>query len=130
MSGILVVEDDPSVSRLVSVVLRSEGFHVRTARDGLDGLQQLKQEEADLVVLDLAMPNINRRDFVRIIRNMGLNCHLLIMSAFGAARAADELQADGALEKPFDPEDLVLEAERILSGGARPADPRGDNPSH
>jgi DNA-binding response OmpR family regulator len=115
MSTILVVEDDPSVARLVSFVLTSEGYSVRTARDGLEGLHQLEREVADLVVLDLSLPNIDGRTFVKIIRNLGIACHVLILSAFGAAVAADELHADGALEKPFDPEELIAEADRILA---------------
>jgi DNA-binding response OmpR family regulator len=126
MSRILVVEDDPSVCRLVSLILRSEGFDVTTARDGLDGLHQITEDEPDLVVLDLAMPNIDGRTFVTIVRRMGLHCNIMILSAFGASAAARELQVEGALEKPFDPEDLVREAERILHSAARdPPDGKG-----
>ncbi|HEY7270819.1 MAG TPA: response regulator [Dehalococcoidia bacterium] len=120
-----MVEDDPSVSRLVALVLRSEGFEVSTARDGLDGIHVVSREPPDLIVLDLSMPNIDGRTFVALMRRMGLHCHVLILSAYGAAEAAQELKVEGAIEKPFDPEDLVREAERILAS----AEPGTDSAS-
>jgi DNA-binding response OmpR family regulator len=86
MSRILVVEGDPSVCRLVALVLRSEGFEVSTARDGLEGLHQVTREPPDLVVLDLSMPNVDGRTFVTAVRHMGLRCQIMILSADGRIR--------------------------------------------
>lgn len=114
MTDILIIEDDAAVSRLVALVLTAEGYDIRTACDGFDGLEQLKRDQADLVVLDLAMPRLDGWTFVSIADRLGLRSRLMILSAFGAMKAADELHADGALSKPFDPEDLVREVGRIL----------------
>lgn len=121
MSSVLIIEDDPSVMRLVSIVLRSEGYEVRTARDGFDGLQQVRQGEPDLILLDLSMPNMDGRTFIQIARRMDVHSRMVILSAFGAGAAADELHADGSVSKPFDPEDLIREVERLMPAGEKTA---------
>lgn len=56
---ILVVEDDPSVQNLITMMLEGEGYEVITARDGLEGLVKIELQHPSLVILDLMMPNVS-----------------------------------------------------------------------
>ena len=59
---ILVVDDDPVSAHLIASTLKSQGFEVASASDGLDALVKIKQESPDLIVLDVVMPEINGYD--------------------------------------------------------------------
>src|SRR5258706_14863493 len=59
MSKILVVDDDPHIRELVGVFLRNEGFDVFEAGDGRQALARLESVKADLVILDVMMPNMD-----------------------------------------------------------------------
>jgi CheY-like chemotaxis protein len=65
------------------------------------------------------MPTIDGRAFVNISRGMGCRSLVLVMSAYDATTAAEELRADGALDKPFDLEKLLREVRRLLPSAVR-----------
>ncbi|MFC2032817.1 response regulator transcription factor [Chloroflexota bacterium] len=56
---ILVVDDDPDILDAVTMILESQGYEVVTARDGIEGLANLKAEEPDIMILDLLMPKMD-----------------------------------------------------------------------
>lgn len=56
---ILVVDDDPDILEAISMILESQGYQVVTARDGVEGLANLKAEKPDLMILDLLMPKMD-----------------------------------------------------------------------
>ncbi|HEV8435171.1 MAG TPA: response regulator, partial [Thermoanaerobaculia bacterium] len=58
-TGILVVEDDPAIRRLVRMVLQRRGYQVETAEDGVEAVLKLGIGEYDAVILDLMMPNLD-----------------------------------------------------------------------
>jgi DNA-binding response OmpR family regulator len=58
-SKILVVDDDPDILEAVALILESQGYEVVTARDGVEGLANLKAEQPDLMILDLMMPKMD-----------------------------------------------------------------------
>ena len=65
---ILVVDDDPIVIRLVKEILKTQGFIVETAKDGLDAMVMVKQDKPDLIVLDIMMPELNGYDVLRTLK--------------------------------------------------------------
>jgi len=106
--SVLVVDDEPPILRLMSVVLESEGFDVIATQDSQRALSLLNENTIpDLVVLDLNMPGIDGRSFFRTARQMGFSGPIVICSAYGAEAAQRELGADAAIGKPFDPAELV-----------------------
>ncbi|HEX5368131.1 MAG TPA: response regulator [Dehalococcoidia bacterium] len=111
---ILVIDDDRSVLRAIRLTLILDGFEVETASDGLEGLDQLNDADFDLVVLDLQMPGMDGRTCFREMRSRGYEMPVLIISAYGAETARAELQADGAVGKPFDPDMLVEKIRSLL----------------
>jgi DNA-binding response OmpR family regulator len=65
---VLVVDDDPVLVRLVKEILKSQGFTVETAKDGIDAMVMVKKEKPDLIVLDIMMPELNGYDVLRALK--------------------------------------------------------------
>jgi CheY-like chemotaxis protein len=107
MANVLVVDDEPAVVRLLRVLLASEGFQVLEALSGSDALGLVREHNPDLILLDLHMPVMDGRTLYRAVRDAGYRGLVFICSAFGAPQAREELGADGAIEKPYEPEHLV-----------------------
>jgi DNA-binding response OmpR family regulator len=114
VSTILVVDDDTAIVKLMSLVLRSEHFAVLEAGDGEQGLHVLHENRPDLILLDLNMPVMSGREFLPRAREEGFDGPVVVCSAYGAERAKKELGANAALEKPFDPEDLLALVDGLL----------------
>lgn len=113
--NILVVDDDEPLLRVIRLALVSEGFGVRTARDGIEALACLDSVQPDLIVLDLQMPRMDGPTFFRKMRTGGCAAPVLILSAYGVEEAMEELGAEGGVSKPFDPAELAQEVSRLLS---------------
>jgi two-component system alkaline phosphatase synthesis response regulator PhoP len=56
---ILVVDDDPEIREAITLILEANGYKVFTAQDGIDGLNKLKEDKPDLMILDLLMPRLD-----------------------------------------------------------------------
>ena len=56
---ILVVDDDPEIREAISLILEANGYKVVTAQDGIDGMNKLKEDKPDLMILDLLMPRLD-----------------------------------------------------------------------
>ncbi len=110
MQTILVVDDDRGIVRFLQLLLRLESFRVLSAFDGVDALCQLEEQEErpDLIVLDLAMPLMDGREFYHRARDAGYGGPVIVCSADGAGQACRELGAQKALPKPFDADELLL----------------------
>jgi CheY-like chemotaxis protein len=104
---ILIVDDDPAVVRLMSLLLKSEDFSVLEAHSGQQALSLLSVNEPDLIVLDLSMPGMDGRDFYPRARLLGYEGPIVVCSAYGAEAARRDLGAQASLEKPFDPDTLI-----------------------
>jgi CheY-like chemotaxis protein len=122
MSGdgtVLVIDDDEDVREIVAVALEAFGIRTRTARDGVDGLQQLKEGvRPSVVLLDLRMPSMNGEAFLRTLReSLGIrDVPVVVMSGDGdARRVAARLDTQGFLAKPVELPELVEVARRFVS---------------
>ena len=109
---ILVVDDDVAIRGLVRLVLEDEGYDVVEAENGASGLEVAEHHRPDLIVLDLAMPVMDGRTFFKRIR--ASRCRDVPVIVVSALTEGREVGADAALEKPFDPDALVAEVERLL----------------
>jgi len=119
MSKILVVDDDPHIRELVGVFLRNEGFDVYEAGDGRQALAQLETVKADLLILDVMMPNMDGWELARELsgasRNFGVP--ILMLTAKGETTQkikGFDLGADDYLVKPFEPLELVARVKALL----------------
>ena len=124
---ILVVEDDPSISDVVSTALRFQGHSVTQAVDGRDGLELATSEPVDLIVLDVMLPGIDGFEVCRRLREQGFAAPVLFLTAReetenrirGFATGGDDY-----LTKPFSVDELVLRVAAILRRTG-PDDPAG-----
>jgi two-component system OmpR family response regulator len=112
---VVIIDDDRSLLRLLRLIFEGSGFAVRTFQDATMALSDLDQDGADLIILDLEMPIMNGREFYKTLRGKGNGTPVLILSAYGARNAQLELGAEGSLAKPFEPDDLVEAANRLIT---------------
>ena len=117
MASILIVDDDQGIVRLMSRILEAERLTVFKAFNGEEGLAYLQdgQDAPDLILLDLAMPGMDGIEFYRRARADGYAGPVVVCSSYGAAAAKHELGAENALDKPFDPDELVAMVEAELA---------------
>lgn len=116
MATILVVDDDPHIRELVGVFLREEGFTVLEAADGREALALLETTRADLVILDIMMPNMDGWQLCRELREL-YDTPLLMLTAKGETSQkikGFQLGTDEYLVKPFEPLELVARVKALL----------------
>lgn len=111
---VLVVDDEPGISRIVRLMLESEGLSVEVRDSGATALEFVESKEVRLVLLDLNMPVMDGLEFFRQLRQRGFTTPVIIMSAHGARRAAREIGAEAYLDKPFMPADLIARIEKLM----------------
>lgn len=122
--SVLVVDDSPTLRKVVATILERNQFSVLTAEDGADALQKLEQYEIDLVLLDFVMPRMNGYQCCREIRANPRYDQLpvVLMSAKGEKMRGQFVTQTGAVDaitKPFDARALVAVIENALARGAR-----------
>ncbi len=122
-AGILVVEDDLDLLGLVEMLLQDAGYPVRTASNGLQALERTAEAMPGLILLDMRMPVMNGWEFARAFaQRYGRAAPIVVVPAAENARLrAEEIGADGWLEKPFDLDDVLATVERFLGPGPRAA---------
>ena len=89
---VLVVDDDPDIRLTLRQILRDEGLRVCEARNGLEALEKIAEEEPDLVLLDLIMPVIDGWEVLRILRKARRKLPIVIVSAVPADGCQDFIQ--------------------------------------
>jgi two-component system alkaline phosphatase synthesis response regulator PhoP len=119
MSKILVVEDDSSIRELLQYNLEREGFEVKTAPDGIKGLEEIETKWPDLIILDLMLPG---RDGLEIVRIMKSNSQLSAIPVIMLTAKSEEIDrilglemgADDYVTKPFSTREVVARIRALL----------------
>lgn len=113
---ILIIEDEPTINRIVSNYFIKEKYKVLSALDGFKGLQLFSIHKVDLVCLDIMMPNINGWDVAKTIRETS-NVPIIMMSALSEEEdvlKGYSLKVDDYITKPFNPKILVAKVNNLL----------------
>ena len=113
---ILVVDDDPNISRLVQLYLEKEGFQVKTAARGDDAVNEFTRLPPDLMVLDVMLPGMDGYQVLKSVRKSSTIPVLMLTArdeTFDKVLGL-ELGADDYLTKPFDPKELVARVKAVL----------------
>jgi two-component system OmpR family response regulator len=116
MSKILVVDDEPNIRELARVFLHNEGLDVYEASDGVEALSKLEGLKADLVILDIMMPNMDGWELCRQLRAV-YDFPILMLTAKGETSQkikGFQLGTDDYLVKPFEPLELVARVKALL----------------
>lgn len=113
---ILVVEDERSISEVVSLYLTSSGYQVQVAYDGKAALAALTQQKPDLVILDLMLPGIDGWEIARRLRAEGETPIIMLTARReeGDRILGLEMGADDYVMKPFSPQELVSRVRAVL----------------
>lgn len=108
---VLIVEDSPSVRRLIEISIRPLGVEILSAGDGLAGLELARAQVPDVILLDIGLPGIDGWEVLSEIRSDPHTEHIgvIIVTAHAqpeVAAAAERRGADGFITKPFRPAEL------------------------
>jgi len=132
---ILIVDDEERIVNFLKSKLKASGYEVLTASNGLEGLEQAKAQEPDLIVLDLLMPKMDGLEMLKELRSFSV-VPVIILTAKGAdvdRIKGLQLGADDYLPKPFNPDELVARIEAVrrrLEPGERLKTPEVLNLGH
>ena len=118
---VLVIEDSPSVRRLIEVCLRVLDVNVSSAVDGISGLDQIGETEPHVVVLDIGLPGLDGWEVLSRMRENPTSAEVkvLVLTAHAQPEMADRAAQGGAdafMTKPFRPIDLRVQVEKLLAG--------------
>jgi two-component system, OmpR family, alkaline phosphatase synthesis response regulator PhoP len=119
LTSLLIVEDDPEISRLLADFMRPEGFEVECADSGKAMDAVLQRMRPDLVVLDLMLPHVDGLEVCRAIRSNPQSAAVPIIMLTARSEESDrivglELGADDYVAKPFGPNELVARVRALL----------------
>lgn len=108
--NVLIIEDDPAISRLLELELRHRGMHVDVTADGLSGLNLADQQRHDLILLDILLPALDGERLLAKLRRQGIMTPVIMLTARDSDR--DKIRnldvgADDYLTKPFNIDELV-----------------------
>ncbi|MFL6428323.1 MAG: response regulator transcription factor [Acidobacteriaceae bacterium] len=118
---ILVVDDEPQITRVLRASLASSGYEVTLARDGIEALDAFRQSAPDLVITDLSMPNMDGIELTRAIRQMS-DTPVIVLSVREQETmkvAALDEGADDYVTKPFSMQELLARVRAHLRKVAR-----------
>jgi two-component system, chemotaxis family, chemotaxis protein CheY len=110
--SVLTVDDSPAIREMLAYVLKSAGYRVTEAEDGMDGLQRALANSFDLVITDQSMPKMDGITLVKALRALPQysGVPILLLTTESSDPMKDEGRAAGAtgwLVKPFDPNKLL-----------------------
>jgi len=119
--NILVVDDELEICKLLRRILEKEGYGVSIASDGLQALDKLNNENFDLIVADVLMPNISGTVLLELLKQRGKDVPVILITGY----PSDELEqyaqkaADAYLTKPFHIEQLRETVCRLIRKGSK-----------
>ncbi|HEY3266717.1 MAG TPA: ATP-binding protein [Armatimonadota bacterium] len=123
---ILVADDEPNIRRTIATFLSRRGYHVVAARDGLEALNLLEDEDSDfkMAILDLLMPRMSGLETIHSLRKIHPDLPVVILTGVANAEELAQVESLGiqkALRKPVDFDDLLATV-HLLAGPAEPTE--------
>ncbi len=116
-ANILVVDDNISLCRSLSLVLEYEGYAVTTANDGPEAIGKVREEPFDMIFMDVKMPGMNGTETFREVNKIRPETLVVMMTAYAVEDLVQEALEEGAygiLYKPLDMEDVLKSLEETL----------------
>lgn len=116
---VLIIEDERLMLKVIEFRLKKDGFDVRIAEDGKEGLNQISTWQPDIIVTDIMMPFISGLEIISTVRQQyKLDIPIIILSAVGLEKTVIEafgLGADDFITKPFSAEELSIRVRKNLN---------------
>lgn len=125
MTRVLIIEDDPTMAVALRDGFQFEGYDVLEASDGVVGLQLASEQQPDLIILDIMLPQLSGLDVCQQLRSQGYNMPIIMLTARG--QEVDKVRglklgADDYVTKPFSFVELMARVEAVLRRASRPAE--------
>ena len=120
MPKVLVVDDDPDLAAVCSLILQSEGFETTVANNGVEAYDKLTAVKVDAILLDVMMPIMDGLTVCRMVKAdpRTEQVPVIVMSASEKlCEQARVANADAVISKPFNIDDLVLAVNSLVYGG-------------
>lgn len=120
---ILIVDDEQNILISLEYLMRREGYEVRVAKDGEEGLRSLREQPPDLVLLDVMMPKLNGFEVCQAVRADPTLAGVRILMLSAKGREAEiakglSIGADAYIPKPFSTRELVAKVKSMLESQA------------
>ena len=115
---ILVIDDEESMCNFLEIMLKKAGYDVESTVSGINGVSRLKDENFDLVITDLMMPEMSGLEILKKVRNFKENQEFVVMTAFASVETAIEAMKRGAADyitKPFKVDEIKLIIEKSIN---------------
>ncbi|MEO0479638.1 MAG: response regulator transcription factor [Planctomycetota bacterium] len=128
---IVVVEDETDILEVIEYNLAREGYRVRAFRDGEEGLEAVRRDAPDLVILDLMLPGLDGLEICRRIKRDDVTRHIPVIMVTAKGEEADivlglGVGADDYVPKPFSPKELAARVAAVLRRGPMRTDEAAD----
>jgi DNA-binding response OmpR family regulator len=123
MAHVLVVEDDPNLRLLIARVLRDAGYLVTEAANGIDGMRAALDEDLDLILLDLMLPDIAGEQVLQVLLSTRPGAKIMVLSSVAEVGRRVAVLDGGAVDfvaKPFVNADLLARVRARIRGDAAP----------
>jgi len=126
MARILIIDDEPQIRSMLTLMLEREGYEVVEAPDGVDGIKIYRQNPADLIITDLIMPNKDGIGMIIDLKKEFPDVKIIAMSGGGLnkpdgyLKGAKKLGAACTLTKPIDREEMLKAVREILKESTSP----------
>jgi DNA-binding response OmpR family regulator len=117
MKKILIIDDDPDIRELVGNRLKKNGFTIRTAQDGVEGMAMIKDYSPDLVIMDVMMPHLDGYSLLQELKfNLDLNgIPVMVLTARKDLKDIfDHMGKVCFMTKPFNPKTLVSSVKQCM----------------
>ena len=117
---ILCVEDEPEMIDLIRLILGRRGFEVKGAAGGMEGLNMIRQQPPDLILLDLMMPDMDGWEVYQQIKADEKTKNIPVIVVTAKAQSIDKVlglhiaKVDDYITKPFSPQDLMNSVDKVL----------------
>ncbi len=114
---ILIVDDEATIRDTLCTILKEEGFDARSAENGRRALEKLQEENYDLVITDLRMPEMDGLELLKAVKLNSPQTSVIIITAYGSMESAIEALRLGAFDyliKPLDFDDVILRVRRLM----------------
>ena len=118
---ILCIEDEPEMIDLIRLILSRHGFNIRGANGGKEGLEIIRKEHPDLVLLDLMMPEMDGWEVYQLIKADETTRNIPVIVVTAKSQSIDKVlglhiaKVDDYISKPFSPQELLTSVENVLT---------------
>lgn len=111
---VLIVDDDPQIGRIFGLNLRLAGYDVTSTTSGVEAIRLVRNQEFDVMLLDILMPDVTGIDVLRNVRRFSRIPTVVFSAMQDVSEIAGEIGANDSISKPLNPDYLVEKIDDLL----------------